>query len=368
MKKVFKKVFSGVQPTGNLHLGNYLGAITNWLDLQEQYQCLFGIMDLHAITIRQDPKVLKANIVQTLATYLACGLDLQKSKIFLQSQVPAHTQLAWVLATITPLGWLNRMTQFKDKAGSGSGAGSGDGAGYGDGSGSGAGSGDGSGGIADNKDKNSNLGLYSYPVLMASDILLYQTDLVPVGDDQKQHLELTRNLALAFNNHFNCQCFKLPEPLIIKQNKRIMSLQDGTKKMSKSDPSEISRINLTDSADEIVKKIKKAKTDSQALITYDEKRSEIFNLLNIFASFSEKNPQEIADYYANSGYGKFKSDLADLVVAKIEPISKKIKELITDQSFLNQQLNNCLEDGQQYAQNIASKTYDEVIQIVGLKL
>lgn len=350
MEKIFKKVFSGVQPTGNLHLGNYLGAIKNWLDLQDQYQCLFGIMDLHAITLRQDPQVLRANVIQTLATYLACGLDLKKSKIFLQSQISAHTQLAWVLATITPLGWLNRMTQFKDKVSNNSQLTT---------------SHEHS---SDLENKNAHLGLYSYPVLMASDILLYDTDFVPVGDDQKQHIELTRDLALAFNNHFNCQYFKLPEPLIIKQNKRIMSLQDGSKKMSKSDPSEISRINLSDNADEIVKKIKKAKTDSNSIISYDESRLEIFNLLNIFASFSEKNPQEIATQYANLGYGKFKTDLADLVVTIIEPISKKIKELIQDQSFLNEQLKNCLEDGQQYAQTIASKTYDEVEEIIGLKL
>lgn len=347
MKKVLKKVFSGVQPTGNLHLGNYLGAIDNWLNLQEQYQCLFGIMDLHAITIRQDPKILKANIIQTLATYLACGLDLKKSKIFIQSQVPQHTQLAWLLSTITPMGWLNRMTQYKDKTTANHPQNT---------------------NVAGVENKNANLGLYSYPVLMASDILLYETDLVPVGEDQKQHLELTRDIALAFNNHFNCQYFKLPEPLIIKQNKRIMSLQDGAKKMSKSDLSEISRINLTDNADEIIKKIKKAKTDSQPTIEYDESRLEIFNLLNIFASLSKKTPQQIASQYRDGGYKKFKNDLADLVVSKVEPIAKEIKKLNSNPEFLDETLKNCLDEGRNYAQKIAQKTYDQVSEIIGLKL
>jgi tryptophanyl-tRNA synthetase len=354
-----KKVFSGIQPTGNIHLGNYLGAIKNWLNLQNDYQCLFGVMDLHAITVKQDPKILRQNILQTLATYLACGLDASKVKIFIQSDVAQHSQLAWILSTITPLGWLNRMTQFKDKVGSGFGGGSGDGAGCGDGSGFGGGSEDRS---RNENNKNANLGLYSYPVLMASDILLYHADLVPVGEDQKQHLELTRDLANAYNHHVGVKYFNLPEPLIIKENKRIMSLQDGAKKMSKSDLVEISRINLTDSADEIVKKIKKAKTDSSPTIHYDQSRLEIYNLLNIFASFNNQDPKEIALQYQNSGYGKFKSDLADLVVSKLEPISKKISELLNDQ----EELKKILEDGKKHAYEIAKKTCNQVYQHFGL--
>ena len=331
-----EKVFSGIQPTGNLHLGNYLGAITNWLDLQNKYQCLFGVMDLHAITVKQDRDALQQNVLLTVATYLACGLDLKKAKIFVQSDVAQHSQLAWILSTITPLGWLNRMTQFKDK-------------------------------IGDDSAGNANLGLYSYPVLMASDILLYQTDIVPVGEDQKQHVELTRDIAQAFNRNFNVEYFKLPKPLIIKEVKRIMSLQDGPKKMSKSDPSEISRINLTDSADEISKKIKKAKTDSQSIIAYDETRKEIYNLLNIFASFTKKNPQEIALQYENLGYGKFKNDLAEVVISKLSPISNEIKKLLNDRIFLQQTVENSLTQGREYAYEIAKKTCDEVYEIIGLR-
>ena len=331
-----EKVFSGIQPTGNLHLGNYLGAITNWLDLQNKYQCLFGVMDLHAITVKQDRDALQQNVLLTVATYLACGLDLKKAKIFVQSDVAQHSQLAWILSTITPLGWLNRMTQFKDK-------------------------------IGDDSAGNANLGLYSYPVLMASDILLYQTDIVPVGEDQKQHVELTRDIAQAFNRNFNVEYFKLPKPLIIKEVKRIMSLQDGTKKMSKSDPSEISRINLTDSTDEISKKIKKAKTDSQSIIAYDETRKEIYNLLNIFASFTKKNPQEIALQYENLGYGKFKNDLAEVVISKLSPISNEIKKLLNDRIFLQQTVENSLTQGREYAYEIAKKTCDEVYEIIGLR-
>lgn len=332
-----EKVFSGIQPTGNLHLGNYLGAILNWLDLQKKYQCLFGIMDLHAITVKQDRDVLRQNILLTVAIYIACGLDLKKAKIFVQSEVAQHSQLAWILSTITPLGWLNRMTQFKDK-------------------------------IGDDSAGNANLGLYSYPVLMAADILLYHTDIVPVGEDQKQHVELTRDIAQAFNRNFNIEYFKLPKPLIIKEVKRIMSLQDGAKKMSKSDPSEISRINLTDSADDISKKIKKAKTDSQSMIAYDEDRREIYNLLNIFASFSQKNPQEIALQYENLGYGKFKNDLAEVVISKLAPISNEIKKLLNDQKFLQETVENSLDQGREYACQIAKKTCDEIHEIIGLRV
>lgn len=326
-----KKIFSGIQPTGNIHLGNYLGAIKNWLQFQDSHLCLFGVMNLHAITLKQNPIELKKNIYQTLATYIACGLDIKKSKIFIQSHVPAHTELAWVFSTITPLGWLNRMTQFKDKA-------------------------------QNNNSENANLGLYSYPVLMACDILLYHTDIVPVGEDQKQHIELCRDIALAFNRNFDVDYFKLPEALIIKKTKRIMSLQDGNKKMSKSDSAEISRINLSDCNDDILKKIKKSKTDSLNYISYDESRPELFNLLNIFSAFNGKNPIEIAEIYQNSGYGKFKQDLAELLISEISPINKKINELIANQDFLDK----IFHEGKEFAEQTASKTRNDVYQILGL--
>jgi tryptophanyl-tRNA synthetase len=348
-----KTVFSGIQPTGNIHLGNYLGAIVNWIELQKNHNCLFGIMNLHAITNKQNPKQLQDNVSLTLATYLACGLDPALSKIFIQSEISEHAELAWIFSTITSLGWLNRMTQFKDKVGSFSGAEDinlvinneleSDFDSIGDG-------------------KKANLGLYSYPVLMASDILLYKTDLVPVGEDQKQHLELCRDIAKSFNYRYKIDYFKLPEPLIIKQTKRIMSLQDGNKKMSKSDSSDLSRINLFDSADEISKKIKKSKTDSLAFIDYNENRPEIYNLLNIFAGFSEKDPQEIAMQYQNSGYGKFKQDLADLVISNIIPISREISQLLNNKDYLQKILN----EGKLYAKEIAFKTKEDIYKITGL--
>jgi tryptophanyl-tRNA synthetase len=325
-----KTVFSGIQSSGNLHLGNYLGSIANWIDLQNQNNCIFGIMDLHAITTPQDPKELAQNIIAVAICYLASGLDPNKSIIFQQSKVSQHTELAWAFACITPLGWLNRMTQFKEKA--------------------------------LKQDENTNLGLLSYPVLMAADILLYKTDLVPVGEDQKQHLELTRDLAGAFNRKVGCDYFKLPEPMITKGVQRIMSLTDGTKKMSKSEISDYSRINLTDSAEDIVKKIKKCKTDSNSLIAYDETRPEIYNLLNIFAAMTNKKPEEIAKEYQNLGYGKFKNDLADVVVAKLSKISQNIKHLKNEIAYVK----NVLIAGNEKASDIASKTKNEVFNLLGL--
>lgn len=322
-----KTILSGIQPTGNLHLGNYLGSIRNWIDLQQNHRCIFGVMNLHAITLPQDPQELQKNVLDAAATYLACGLDPKKSTIFIQSEVPQHAELAWVLGSLTPLGWLNRMTQFKEKSAEGE-----------------------------------NLGLYAYPVLMAADILLYKADIVPVGEDQKQHLELTRDIAGAFNRRFGKEYFKLPEPMILKAVKRIMSLQDGTKKMSKSDESEISRINLIDSPEQIVKKVKKAKTDSLTTVTYDEARPEIYNLLNIFAAITDKNPENIAKEYENSGYGKFKGDLADALVAKLEPIQQELFRLRENESYLK----TILADGKKSAQEIAAKTKKEVFEIVGL--
>lgn len=366
-----KTVFSGIQPTGNLHLGNYLGSIKNWIDLQDQHRCIFGVMNLHAITLPQDPKELQKNILDATAVYLAAGLDPKKSIIFVQGEVAQHAELAWVLGTITPMGWLNRMTQFKDKN------------------------------IEHalkereryKKIKNStdddmrgnlsnefilklheerelaatNLGLFSYPVLMAADILLYHADLVPVGEDQKQHLELTRDLAGAFNRRYNQEYFKLPEPMIVKTVKRIMSLQDGTKKMSKSDESDLSRINLEDSAEVILKKVKKAKTDSLPTIAFDENNSlgrpEIYNLLNIFAACCDKSPQDLAKEYETAGNGKFKTDLAESLIEKLRPIQENLVRFKQDQNYIKQ----VLENGKNQAQEIAAKTRDEVFSIVGLK-
>lgn len=321
-----KRILSGVQPTGNLHLGNYLGSIKNWLDLQQENDCLFGIMNLHAITIKQDPAELRKNTFEIAAIYLGCGLDPEKSTIFVQSEISEHVELSWIFSTITPLGWLNRMTQFKDKA-------------IGEG----------------------NLGLFAYPVLMAADILLYGADLVPVGEDQKQHLELTRDLAGAFNRYYNVDFFKLPEPLILGKVARVMSLQNGLKKMSKSDESDLSRINLNDSPDLIDKKIKKAKTDSFSTIEYDENRPEICNLIDIFAAFAKRDQNEIANEYLNAGFGKFKSDLSDLVIENIKPIQLKIKDFKSNPEFINQ----ILIDGKAKAQEIASKTMKDVKQIIG---
>ncbi len=365
-----KTVLSGIQPSGNLHLGNYLGSIRNWIDLQDSHRCLFGIMNLHAITVPQDPQALRQNIFDAAAIYLACGLDPKKSTIFVQGEVREHVELAWVLGTITPMGWLNRMTQFKDKTQTKT---------WRDISDSKIGiqyvsvddfqrsfNGD----IAINEmaresklnDDKANLGLYSYPVLMASDILLYHADLVPVGEDQKQHLELTRDLAGAFNRRYGKEYFKLPEPMILKGVKRIMSLQDGAKKMSKSDESDLSRINLEDSAENIVKKVKKAKTDSLAEISYDENRPEIYNLLNIFASLSGKDPEAIANEYKTAGNGKFKSDLAEIIVEKLRPIQDNLARFKQDQGFIA----DILQRGQEDATKIASKTRNEVFKLVGL--
>ncbi len=323
-----KTIFSGIQPTGNLHLGNYLGAIRNWISLQEKNRCIFGVMNLHAITLPQNSRELEKNVLDVASIYLACGLDPKKSLIFVQSEVSEHAELAWVFSTLTPMGWLDRMTQFKDKKFAGEG----------------------------------NLGLYSYPVLMAADILLYHASLVPVGEDQKQHLELARDLAGVFNRRFGVEYFKLPEPLISKQVKRIMSLQDGAKKMSKSDLSEISRINLNDTPETIAKKIKKAKTDSLSEISYDLSRPEIYNLLNIFSAFSNEDPQAIALKYQSSGFGKFKNDLAEVLVEALRPIQNNIELLQQDKTYIKQ----VLYDGKIAAQEIAAKTKAEVFAIVGL--
>ena len=289
-----KLVFSGVQPSGNLHLGNYLGALKNFVSLQKEMECIYCVVDLHAITVFQNPNELKNNILETTASFIATGLDPNKSIIFNQSSVSAHSELAWIFNCVSRVGWLNRMTQFKDKAGS-------------------------------DKEKAS-VGLYIYPNLMAADILLYKATHVPVGADQKQHLELSRDIAQKFNNDFNCKgFFPLPEPLILKNISRVMSLRDGTKKMSKSEESDYSRINLKDSADEIVKKIKKAKSDSESIpndLKSLEKKPEALNLLNIYSEVSKINLEKTLKEMAGKEYSFIKSKLADLLVSEICPVGK----------------------------------------------
>ena len=304
-----KKIFSGVQPTGNLHLGNYIGAIKNFVQLQNQKEnnCVFCVVDLHAITFKQDPKVLKNNIRETTAAFLASGIDPKKSIIFNQSLVPAHAEGSWVLGCVARMGWLNRMTQFKEKAG---------------------------------KDKEkASIGLYIYPVLMAADILLYDATHVPVGEDQKQHLELSRDIAQKFNIDFNSPNFlRAPEPLIQKNFSRIMSLKDGTNKMSKSDPSDLSRINLTDTKDQISNKIKKAKTDTESLPDSDKdlnKRPEAENLLGIYSSLSNQSLKDSINEFSGKNFSEFKKKLADLVVEKISPISLEINKLQNDINFID---------------------------------
>lgn len=371
-----KTVFSGIQPTGNLHLGNYLGSISGWINLQNQHRCIFGIMNLHAITLPQNPKELQQNVIDCAIVYLAAGLDPEKSIIFVQSDVPEHTELAWILGCLTPLGWLNRMTQFKEKRKIKD-----------------------SGIEALEKEieeeresrkidwttvdmihastrqnhlqyhelreiNSANLGLFAYPALMAADILLYKTDLVPVGEDQKQHLELTRDIAGAFNRQYKNEFFKLPEPMIGKETKRIMSLQDGTKKMSKSDESDLSRINLSDDADLIRKKIKKAKTDSKADISYEESRPEIYNLLNIFSSVTGKSPNEIVGEYQNSGFGKFKEELAEAVVTRLSPIQQNITQLKNNPDHVKK----ILKEGAERAREIAAANMAEIKKITGITI
>ena len=330
-----KKIFSGVQPTGNLHLGNYLGAIKNFVDLNhdKENNCIFCVVDLHAITVKQDPKVLKNNTHETVATFVASGIDFKKSIIFNQSGVSAHSEAAWILSCIARTGWLSRMTQFKEKAG---------------------------------KDKEkASVGLYSYPVLMAADILLYDATHVPVGDDQKQHLELCRDIAQKFNNEFKVDNFFVPpEPLIRKEFSRIMSLKDGNKKMSKSEPSDLSRINLTDEKDQIVNKIKKAKTDTLPMpSTLDElkKRPEAKNLIGIYSSLTDLELEKTLEKFSGKNFSDFKDDLSQVLVDKINPISIEIKKLLKEEKFLDQ----ILSEGCKRANIIASKKIEKIHEIVG---
>ena len=330
-----KKIFSGVQPTGNLHLGNYLGAIKNFVDLNNdsKNECIFCVVDLHAITVKQDPKELKNNIQETVATFIASGINPKKSIIFNQSSVPANAEGAWILSCVARMGWLNRMTQFKEKAG---------------------------------KDKEkASVGLYSYPVLMASDILLYDATHVPVGDDQKQHLELCRDIAQKFNSDFEAENFlQVPEPLIQKDFSRIMSLKDGSRKMSKSELSDLSRINLTDNKDMVINKIKKAKTDPLPMpsnLRDLEERPEAKNLLGIYSSLTNSSLEKSIEMFAGKNFSEFKEKLSEVLVDRIQPISEEIKKLLNDKLYLD----NILLEGVERANIIASKKIKKIKEIVG---
>ena len=333
VKKNQKLVFSGVQPTGNLHLGNYLGAMKNFVDLQKTMSCIYCVVDLHAITTFKDPTELRENILDTAAGFLACGLDFNKSIIFNQSSVSGHSELAWILNCISRVGWMNRMTQFKEKAGL-------------------------------NKE-NASVGLYVYPNLMAADILLYKATHVPVGDDQKQHLELARDIAQKFNNDFkSADFFPLPEPLIQKKLSRVMSLRDGKKKMSKSEESDYSRIDLKDTEDDIRKKIKKAKTDSSPIpeqVSELSNRPEALNLLNIYSFLTNSNLESTLKEMQGKDFSKFKDALSDVIISTVCPIGIKINKLKKDKSYLIK----ILKEGTHKASEIASKNLKEVKQIVG---
>ena len=329
-----KLVFSGVQPTGNLHLGNYLGALKNFVTLQNETNCIYCVVDLHAITVFQNPDELRNNVLETIAGFLATGLNPEKSIIFNQSSVSGHAELAWILNCVSRVGWLNRMTQFKDKAGS-------------------------------DKEKAS-VGLYIYPNLMAADILLYKATHVPVGADQKQHLELSRDIAQKFNNDFGSKnFFPLPEPLISKKVSRVMSLRDGTKKMSKSEESDYSRINLKDSSDDIIKKIKKAKSDSNQIpdnLRSLEKKPEALNLLNIYSEISRNSLEKVLIEMSGKEYSFLKTKLAELLISEITPVGNEIKKLLSDKAHLEQ----ILKKGSEKANIIAEENLKNIREKVGL--
>lgn len=328
-----QRILSGVQPTGNLHLGNYLGAIRNWVETQKDYENFFCVVDLHAITVPHNPETLAQDTYTIAALYLACGIDLNDSTIFVQSHVTAHSELAWLLNCVTPLNWLERMIQFKEKA--------------------------------VKQGENVSTGLLDYPVLMAADILLYDADKVPVGEDQKQHLELTRNIALRMNDQFGKKdqpVLKLPTPLIRSEGARVMSLIDGTKKMSKSDPSEMSRINLLDSPDEIEKKIKRCKTDPIKGLTFDDPdRPECNNLLSLYLLLSGKTKETVAAECQDMGWGQFKPLLTETTVEALRPIQEKYQELMTEKGYLD----SILKEGQEKASSIAQETLSRVKNALG---
>jgi len=326
------RVFSGIQPSGDLHLGNYLGALKRFVPLQESHDCIYCVVDMHAITVWQDPKKLHQSTLEVTAAYLAAGIDPKKSIIFNQSQVVEHADLAWIFNCVARMGWMQRMTQFKDKAGKNS--------------------------------QNVSLGLFAYPALMAADILLYKATHVPVGDDQKQHLELTRDIAQKFNNDFGVDFFPVTEPLIAGTAARIMSLRDGSKKMSSSDPSDLSRISLTDDADMIAKKIKKAKSDPEVLpseVAGLAGRPEADNLVGIYAALSGKNKADILGEFGGQGFGVFKPALAELAVAKLAPMNKEIRRYLDDKA----EIKKILKDGSERASLIAKENMKQVREIVG---
>lgn len=323
-----KRVLSGIQPSGELCISNYIGALKNWVKLQDEYECVYLIVDLHSLTVKQNPADLRQRCYSYVAQYLACGIDPERSLIVIQSHVPEHAELTWVLNTITYLGELNRMTQFKDKS---------------------------------KKDKNINLGLYTYPVLMASDILLYQADLVPVGADQKQHLELSRDIANRFNTKYS-PTFTMPEPFIPKQGSRIMSLQDPSTKMSKSDENSNNYIALLDEPSVILKKIKRAVTDSGTEVVYDEKKEGLYNLINIYCAYTDKTPSEIEKDYQGKMYSDFKNDLAEIIIESLKPFQDEYKKIFSDKGYLDK----LLAEGRDKARYHANKTLSKVYRKIGL--
>ncbi len=322
-----------MQPTGNLHLGNYLGAVRNWVALQHDYECFFCIVDMHAITVPQDPEELRRATREVTAAYIASGVDPKRCAIYHQSALGGyHAELSWILGTITPLGWLNRMTQFKEKAGK--------------------------------RREQASLGLFGYPVLMAADILLYHATHVPVGEDQKQHLELSRDIAGAFNNQFGEDFFPLPEPQIFGEATRVMSLRDGTSKMSKSDTSDQSRINLTDDADSIAQKIKRAKTDPEMLpneVKGLEGRPEAANLVGIYAALCDKTAAEVLNEFGGKGFGHFKPALADLAVSVLAPITSEMRRLLADPT----EIDRMIVDGADRAEKVAGPILKRTKELVG---
>ena len=327
------RVVSGIQPTGNLHLGNYLGAIKNWVKMQDEGECLFFLADLHAITVYNDPTELSANTREMAAALIAAGIDPEKAILFNQARVPGHAELAWLLFCTARIGWLNRMTQFKEKSGK--------------------------------NREGASIGLYAYPVLQAADVLIYQATHVPVGDDQKQHLELARDIAAKFNTDYNVELFTLPDPYISGPAARVMSLRDGAAKMSKSDPSDMSRINMTDDDELIVQKIRKAKTDAEPLpdsLDALDGRAEARNLVNIFAATADMAPQAVLDQYAGQGFGTFKPALADLLVATLRPIRERFVSLKSDSAAIDVLLAN----GAERAAALGRPTVDAAYQALGL--
>lgn len=324
-----KIIFSGAQPSGKMTLGNYLGAIKNWTKLQDEYDCYYSVVNLHAITVPQEAKTLRANTMELLAQYLACGLDPEKNTIFIQSHVSAHAELMWILNTMTYMGELSRMTQFKDKS--------------------------------QKSEANLNAGLFTYPVLMAADILLYQTDLVPVGEDQKQHLELARDLASRFNNRYS-PTFVVPEGYIPKEVGRVMSLQEPTKKMSKSDSNENAFILLADDSDTIRRKVKRSVTDSLGIVRYSDEQPGIKNLLEIYSQLDNKSVEEIVSIYEGKGYGEFKEGVAEVIVEALRPIREKYIDLLNNKDYLE----NVYAIGADKAEKQARKTLRKVYKKVGL--